>query len=661
MKVLFSELKTFLPKLKAGPKEVADAFTVTGIMVDQYKEVKVKGLKDVLLGLEVRQNRPDCLGVIGLARELSVYFKVPLELPNLKINKASTSLDFEVKAGGLVRRAAAIQLSGLDNSKPSPKWLVEALEMHGMNSVSFLVDISNYAMLMSGYPNHLFDADKVVGKLVWQTCPKDEDFVTLDGTVLQFAKGRELVISDNLGPLVMASAVGGRRSALSSRTTSVIAEVAVYDPKKVREDSRRHKVTTEASTRLEKQLAVEHVRWALEYLAGLLLENSKGQVIANIKDVYPKSSTKQQKIFWPLSLATKVGGVKIFEAFAKDVLKRLGFEPKSAKDGFYVTVPAWRSDVDGPADITEEVLRMYGFQNIEPVMPTLLPVPEVTPESVKLQNLARQILSMKGLDEVLTLPMTTSKQNAECGIGVKLEEVKTQNAVNEEYPVLRTGLVGGLMLQQTEFLKKGIEKVGIFEVGKVFWKSGKKYLEADRIGMLVQERTTEQALEVAHNVVDGWLRQMGADVISFEHAENSSTAFDNKQAFAVWIGEQVVGHIAALKPRPLSGNKLVGATVVAEFDLEQVGLSVAKEKTRGAVELLDKMAVLDVNLVLPSRAELNKEFRSIKKKYGKNLWSLEVVDQFQLESGQFRYTLRATYFGLSETAAKKLHSKIFSS
>jgi phenylalanyl-tRNA synthetase beta chain len=275
------------------------------------------------------------------------------------------------------------------------------------------VDISNYAMIMTGYPNHIFDAGKVVGGLVWHRAFQDDTFTTLDGTVLELTKGKELVISDNLGPLVLASAVGGRRSAISPRTTSVLAEVAVYDAVKVRTDARALKVVTEASNRLEKELSPEFTLWALEFLANCLVEIGGGKIASAPFDHYPKQNrVKPNKIQINADLPGSIAGIEIGILESERILKRLGFTTqRSGSSKLTVYPPSWRLDVEDELDVAEEIIRIKGFNTIKPLPPSQPAVVDCTPPTVKLAQKLRALLPHLGLDEVLSLPMVTSQDN----------------------------------------------------------------------------------------------------------------------------------------------------------------------------------------------------------------------------------------------------------
>lgn len=661
MKLLYSELKQFIPTLKSSPKAVGDALTMIGLMVESLEEISIAGKKDWLISVEVRAaSRPDCLGVLGIARELSAYFGIPVQLPKFKFAPSTKKLSVNVKANNDVYRAVVIQVDSLNNSKPSPAWLSEVITAHGMNSVSLLVDISNYAMLMTGYPNHIFDAGKVVGGLLWERAPKTDVLTTLDGTVLELHKGKELVVSDNLGPLVLASAIGGRRSAISERTTSVLAEVAVYDPLKVRADARALQVTTEASNRLEKDLNTEEARFALEFLAQCLVTHGGGSISSTIFDYYPSQHRpKAKRITLDLELPGKIAGVPIPAQEIVRHLKRLGYEVKTSKNSLTAVCPSWRLDIQGPRSIAEDVIRMRGFNTIKPTPPLLTPVADVTPATIRLAEGLRNSMTVLGFDEVLTSPLTTSVANARM-LWEDLGEVRTQNAVNEEFPVLRQGLAAGLIAQQHEYLRKEISHIRLFEVGKVFGMHGKRHYESERMGVLMQTDKGQSATAALQQVMEQVLRTFGAVRLSFESLGKKLPLANPFACWLMLVGGKTVGVMYQLQDLPLSGNRLVESSAYAEIDLSMLLEQLSHERPRGATELATKLVVLDANIEAQDRAGLELIMAAAQKQITRaQMWTLEVVDSYSLSSGKTRYTVRASYHNLSDGQAKELHEKVF--
>lgn len=661
MKLLYSELKQFIPTIKSSPKAVGDALTMIGLMVESLEEVAIAGKKDWLICVEVRAaSRPDCLGVLGIAREVAAHFGLPVQMPKFKFPPTTKKLVVNIKAGNDVHRVCVLQVDGLDNSKPSPSWLKESIEAHGMNSISFLVDISNYAMLMTGYPNHIFDAGKVVGGLLWERAPKNDTLTTLDGTVFELHKGKELVISDNLGPLVLASAVGGRRSAISERTTSVLSEVAVYDAVKVRTDARSLQVATEASNRLEKELSPEGVRFALEYLANVLVTVGGGRVTSNIFDSYPaQHRPKRKPISMLANMPSLVSGIEISVAETTRYLKRLGYSVRPVKNALAVIPPAWRSEVYGPRSVAEDVVRIKGFHTIKPVAPSLVPVPDVTPAHIRLADTLRTLLPSQGFDEALTLPMTTPSANADM-LWEDLAAVRTQNAINEEFPVLRQGLAAGLIEQQHEYLRKEIFHIKLFEIGKVFGMHGKRYGESDRLGMLVQTDKGQPVVAELQYAVEQLLRTLGVVRISFEDLGRKPKLANPHAAWLILVAGKTVGVMYQLQKLSLSGNRVAPSTAFAEIDLLMLLEQLSHERPRGATELVQKLVVLDANVEATGRMELEQILANAQKQITRPyVWSFEVVDSYQLPGDKFRFTVRVSYQNLSDSDAKELHEKVF--
>ncbi|MBP9686355.1 MAG: phenylalanine--tRNA ligase subunit beta [Candidatus Doudnabacteria bacterium] len=661
MKALYSEIKQYLPEYRGTPKTVIEALSLTGILVDSFTEVQLGTKKDYVIGLEVRQNRPDCLGVAGVAREAAAYLQTPFVLPAAKIKETpKKKISVSVTAAEDVKRVAVVEISGLDNSKPTPEWLARALEAHGMNSVSLLVDISNYVMLMTGYPNHIFDAGKLVGGLVWQRMPKTDTFTTLDGTTLELSKGKQLVISDNLGPLVLASAVGGRRSAISERTTSVLAEVAVYDPVKMRADARSLKVVTEASARLEKDLSVEMVPWALEYLVQSFVKFGGGKQSSVVFDYYPRTARFQAKtIRTSAGFIAQVGGVPVSAVEAERILKRLGFTVKRSADALVVGVPSWRTDVLGEYDIAEEVLRMKGFDTIPATPPAFVPVVDVTPPRIQLMDQFRTILPELGFDEVLTLPMTTSKDNA-ASVWEVGEEVRTQNAINEEFPVLRQSLVSGLIAQQHSYLRKEVGHIALFEIGKVFAKQGKRYGEPNRVGLLLHSPTSGESLPRLQKTLETVLFGLGAVKVEYGESVMKPALANPYSCFTIRVAGKPVGVLYKLQDQSLTGNKRVRHTSCVELDVEQLLEALRSSKPRGATEMSSKLIVLDANVIAGQRLQLTEAIDRLYKLATRGLvWSCEVVDEYQLPTEQTRYTVRVSYANMTDAAAKSLHEQAF--
>lgn len=232
MKVLYSQLQRYLPDLKADPKEVSQAFTIIGYMLDKFFEVEYQGKKDYLLDLEVRQNRADCFGVMGLVRELSAYYNIEVKLPeefNPEFNSnASEQPNIEVRATDSVKRLMAVKFGNV-KIEESPAWLKDYLAFYDINSINTLVDLTNYVMIETSHPSHAFDWDLIEGgKLVWEINPIFKKMTTLDNVSVDLTPDT-LLITNEVEPLAIAGVKGGKSSAIHSETKNVLLEMAVYD------------------------------------------------------------------------------------------------------------------------------------------------------------------------------------------------------------------------------------------------------------------------------------------------------------------------------------------------------------------------------------------------------------------------------------------------
>ena len=227
MKALYSEIKKLVPNLKAGPREAGEVLSLIGFMMDDLEKVQYQGKENYLIGLEVRQNRADCLSIIGVARELAAYYGLEMKLPEIKPPTfGEKEIEIKVEAADFVKRISAVEIGNLKNGE-SPAWLKEFLNLYDFNSVNLLVDLSNYVMICAGYPSHLMDKEKIYGdQISWAINRDFEKITTLDGSEIELnknSKNGELIIRDGKNILALAGIVGGQAAEISSETGSIIA------------------------------------------------------------------------------------------------------------------------------------------------------------------------------------------------------------------------------------------------------------------------------------------------------------------------------------------------------------------------------------------------------------------------------------------------------
>jgi len=654
MKILYNDIKEFLPGLKASPKEVGEFLTLAGFMMDGFEKVKHRGKTDYLISLEVRHNRADCLSVLGFVNEIAAKWNIKAKKPPIaKLPKKQASDKIKVADGKYVRRVLAYEISGLKNRK-SPPGLVEWLGFYGMNSKNLLVDISNYVMLLTGHPSHLLDTAKINGQLRWDLNKDFQSITTLDGTLVQLTGDREIILRDDKNILALAGIVGGKKAELDMNTDSIIAEMAIYDPGTVRKNSVGTKVITEASTRLSRWLDPNGLDYAMDLLLSQIIGHCGGKNTA-IKEFsyYPRRFIPPKIKFNPEKPAL-YAGIDIPKDESIEILKRLRFRVKGSGKNYVVAPPTDRMDVAIEEDLIEEVTRIYGFDKIpSDQIPKLEVTKDITPMEIKVAEKMRDSLSTMGYDEIISSPLTTKELN-QLTNHEDWALITTQNAVNEEFPDLRQSIATGLLNQLAEYRKKNLAFIQIFEIGKVFGQVGKKYLEHESLGILYNHTAKGPALAYLRYIKEMPLRYIGLDEISYRGSRRIPQIANPYCCFDILVKDQPVGIIYKLTPQVKNES-----VYFSEVNLSAVSKLASALKEKPSVELTKKLITLDANLELDKKESIYAALEKFKQKIGKkHLWSIAVSDAFPV-GNKVKYTIRVSYQELSDPEAKKLHLKTF--
>lgn len=476
MKLPLKWLENYI-KLEHTPQEFADIMTALEFMQDGPME-EING--QLVLDLEVRQNRPDSFSIIGLAREYAAYIGRKVTLPesleysDLPINKPNKILN--VIAKDLTKRFYAVQIENI-KIKPSPAWMKESLEAYGIPSINNIVDITNYVMLEYGMPLHAFDLDKLSenkegGLLEIRKAISGESLNTWQGTKVNLTT-KDLIIASGDKPVAIAGITGGNNSGIDPSTKNIILESACYDQGSIRRTSIRHALRTDSSTRHEKFLNPEMVETAINRALFLIKDLCEGEIV-NIEDFY-EDKKEPTLINFNLYEIQRVGGVQIENNVVADLLNFLGFEIIDQKEAIglnqniiVVKVPAYRTDVKIEADILEEILRLWGYDQI-PLQPIKeAPRDYSTTPTIQLEEKIKDILSSLGLDEYISNPLVKGDQENN-------KQIKLENPLNQDKDALRTNIKETLIPTVEHNKKIGRKEVAVFEGGKIY----KKNKEAD--------------------------------------------------------------------------------------------------------------------------------------------------------------------------------------
>lgn len=465
MKLIYSHLQKFLPDLNVPPQKLRDDLTMIGHWTNYFEEID----NEIVFDLDIKVNRGDCLGYLGLAKDLSILYNIPLaSLVDLSLPKSNYSLPIEIQTDN-VTRAMAIKIVHLQNG-PSPDWLKTFLKLHGQNSINTIVDLTNYIMFMYGMPNHAFDTAKSTDKLIWQMNPKYSEFTSLDGSVLKIDSN--ILMVNNQRQALSLSFWGGESCAIDESTANIIIEMAIYNPTTVRQNSRQLKVTTEAAVRLEKLLDPNLVPTALSHLAQLILENCGGQIGSQMFDYYPNPEVAPVIEFNP-KLPSIMSGINIPEDFAQDIVNRIGS----------------RKDITMEEDLVEEVVRFYGYNKIPTNEPLAFKdVRDITPKEIYLIEQLKDQMISEGYDEVLTWPLVSEPLDTKTVI-------TTQNSINSESIYLRQSLIPSLKQQLDQYNRLKLPNPKFFEIGKIFYQENGKFIEKYALGKYDGQNFSEIILD----------------------------------------------------------------------------------------------------------------------------------------------------------------------
>jgi phenylalanyl-tRNA synthetase beta chain len=476
MRLVLSWLKEFV-ELSASAEEIAATIALRGFEVASI-EALADG--DAVIDFEITANRPDCLSVVGLAREVATAFDCPLTLPStdptatvrLAAVPTGTSdrLRVTIEDDELCPRYAAALAEVAVGS--SPVWMAARLQAAGVRPISSIVDITNYVNLELGQPMHAFDLDRLAGPEIRVRRATPGEIITTLDDVERKLEPDMLVIADRDRGQAVGGVMGGAASEVSATTTRVAFESAYFKPASVRRTSKRLGLKTEASSRFERGADIGGQVVALQRAIALMERIGAGRAVDAIIDVYPQPREARRLHLRRARLARLLGAT-VPDAEVVRILRGLGLEAAAAGDGWDVVAPTFRVDLLREADLIEEVGRHYGFDKLEPTFP---PMTQPTPPPdtrITRDQLARRVLTGAGFSEAVTFGFIEAK-TVETFIGAEglRDAVAIANPLSGKFDTMRPSLVPGLVDAVAHNRRHGRRDVRLFEIGTRFTRSG---------------------------------------------------------------------------------------------------------------------------------------------------------------------------------------------
>jgi len=425
-----------------------------------------KNISEKVVNLSITPNRPDCLGVRGIARDLAAAGVGKLKnISKRKLKKEEpqnikVSIKKDKNKGCTIFGSCLIK--GVSN-KESPKWLKDKIESLGQKPISAIVDITNYVMLDLNRPLHAYDLDKVDKEIIVRNSKKGEIFEALDGKKYKLEDDM-CVISDNSGVLGLGGIIGGTRSGTEFNTKNILLESAYFNSRSIRKTSKLLNLDTDAKFRFERGIDPTSIEIGLERGAQLITDICGGKI--SKFDIQKIEKDKKNKIKFKITLFEKIAGFKIKEKEIIKILTDLGFGISKKKQELELKIPTWRPDITQPIDIVEEVVRIKGYDNIKTLEPEKTRIKPTLNKQQKLFHFLKRSVASKGYYETVTWSFTDSKINQL--FKENNNEVKIINPISSDLDVLRNSIFPNLMFYLKKNLDRGFKDISLFEIGPIF-------------------------------------------------------------------------------------------------------------------------------------------------------------------------------------------------
>ena len=656
----YNWLKDYIKGKLPQPKKLAELLTAHSFEVSEVKKVG----SDWILDIGVLSNRaPDCFSHIGIAREISAitekkYTGATRAIQEAKNFKTKDFVSVEVKDYEACPRYTARVVTDVKVG-PSPKWIKERLKVCGLQPINNIVDIANYVMLETGQPLHAFDGEKLEDKkIIVRFAKKNEQIITLDNQKFDLDPDI-LVIADAKNPIAIAGIKGGKESGINKETKIVVLESANFDPRIIRQGSKKLNLKTDASLRFEHGIDPNLTEIAINRAAYLIQEVAGGKITRGLIDFYPRK-VLAKRIRLDLDYLESLLGVKIPPKEVRKILERLGFKIENWKLKILnVVVPTFRLDISLPEDLIEEIGRIYGYQKIPAIFPTASLIPPQRNFEIFWEDLVKNVLKEAGFIEVYNYSFFGEKE-------VKTFQYEKKNLVEIENPVsleqkyLRASLIPNL-LKNLQKNQKHFEEIRIFELGKIFQPQTEKRMLS---GLMAGE-----VFYQLKGVVDLLLNKLGISNNWYDEyrpsPEDSKLAIWHPQKCAeVKVDHQEIGFLGEISPSILDDFKIKRKVVVFDLDFEKLQ-KLASEETLYQPVSRYPAAIRDLAVLVPRGVKVAEVLNIINTAGGPLVRDVDLFDMYEGEElpfGKknlaFHIIYQAEDRTLSSEEIEEIHQKI---
>lgn len=653
-----------------SPEGMAEALTMAGLEVEGLEEAG----DDHVLEVNVTPNRPDCLSILGIARELHAITSKPLKLPDHEIKKDSrTEFRIEIENKELCSRYTGRIVRGV-TVEESPEWLKTRLEVCGIRSVNNIVDITNYVLLEMGHPLHAFDLDTLEGGIVRvASAGKDQRIITIDGVERELPEDA-LLIWDGSRPVAIAGVMGGLETEVRNSTRNILIESAWFKPVSVRRTSKALGLRTESSYRFERGTDIVGLETALNRAALLVSKIAGGNIEFKV-DAYPVKF-RPETITLRYAKIRRILGTEVSPEDVVGILKSLELGIQHVSDEILVvTPPSWRPDLTVEADIIEEIARLYGYGRI----PTSLPSANIAHKGKRPELFIRDVkeaLRKEGLSEAINYSFMNEKYLDLLGIPADDRRRKTiaiRNPLRAEDAVLRTMLVPSLIENFMYNFSRGTRDVRIFEISRVFEDTGDSLpAERRKLGAILYRekkpslwKETAPDFYILKGALESLFERLNIEAFEFKKPTPEPFLHPGKSA-EVFIEGTRAGFIGELSPEIMEKLDVKTRLSLELFEID-MGLLLSSARRYVSYKQIPKFPAVerDLAIVVDESAEAAAIARLIRNFPAEVIEDVLVFDSFTggtLPSGKkslgFSIRYRSSERTLTDEEVEALHKEL---
>jgi len=639
------------------------------------------GLEDYILEISLTPNRPDCLSIIGIARQIAAFTQQTVCLPTINIKEKGGDINqltsVTVEAPDLCPRYSARIISQITIG-PSPFWMRRRLESCGMRSINNVVDATNYLLLEMGQPLHAFDLELLdEQRIVVKRSTPGEHFTTLDNKERLLPKD-SLMICDGLKPVALAGIMGGLNTEVSAKTKTILLESAYFTPSGILRTSRKMGIRTESSQRFEKGVDPQGVTMALNRAAQFIAELAGGEVNPGCIDNHPNPIASPPTI----NLSTKRTNAILGTTFTKDEIKKtlrgLSFKVNdSDEDQLTAIPPSYRVDVKESIDLIEEVAQLSGYEKISAILPPTPNHPQKEAKSLLLERKAKDNLTQQGYNEIITYSFISPAELKCLNLPAqdhRMKMLKILNPLSEDQSTMRTTLIPGLLTTMRKNIHQKNLDLKLFEMGQIFLArekdelpQEKKMLAALATGLYQEESWNIEKRDVDFYDLKGCLENLLEElhIINYSFSPCQDSPFlHTYKALSIIINHEKVGFMGETHPQLLENFQLPQKAYIFELSLSPL---IPHFSEYGEFHHLPKYPPVyrDIALVIDEKTSAQNVYNIIYKFKNKFIEEIKVFDYYKGKSipkGKKSLAYRLKYQAYDQTLTdievNTLHEKL---